>query len=470
MQPITLIWFRRDLRLFDNTALQTAIRQGLPVVGVFIFDNDADPLLHTNHRRASFIYDSVQAFQTALNEKNIPLYILHGAAEQEIPKLAAQLHATAVICAEDYEPQSTARDNTIWRRLDEAGRTLIRVDDQVLLPKAAVMTHTGRPYSVFTPYKKAWLQTYTQYFGHWQPADDWAALSALQTKLPEAARRTPTLPSPETIGFTHQNTLFPGGEAEAQKQLGRFLEHVDTYHISRDFPAQKGTSRLSPYLSHGLLSPRHLVYLAKQADSEGANVWLSELIWREFFKQVLFHHPETAYQSFRPEYRAIQWPNNPEWFERWKAGQTGFPIVDAAMRQLSGTGWMHNRLRMITASFLVKDLLTDWRLGEAWFAEQLIDYDLSANNGGWQWSAGTGCDAQPYFRIFNPVLQSQKFDPDGQFIRRHIPELAHLGKDIIHAPWLAKESIDTHGYPYPIVNHAEQRELVKALFQQNQAV
>lgn len=467
VQPITLIWFRRDLRLFDNTALQTAIRRGLPVAGVYIFDTGARPVTQQNHRRQSFIYDSVAAFQTALQAKNVPLYVLHGQAETEIPKLAQELRAAAVVCADEDEPQASARDNRIWHTLDAAGREMVRVDDQVVLPKAAVMTHNGRPYTVFTPYKTAWQQTYLRCFGYWQPADDWPALAALQSVLPDIVCRRPRMPAPEEIGFSYQATLFAGGEDAAQKQLGRFLEHIGSYHLTRDFPAQKGTSRLSPYLSHGMLSPRHLVFLAKQADNEGANVWLNELIWREFFKQVLFHHPNAAEESFRQEYRTIVWKNNEEWFERWKSGQTGYPIIDAAMRQLKSSGWMHNRLRMITAGFLVKDLLIDWRWGEAWFAGQLIDYDLAANNGGWQWSAGTGCDAQPYFRIFNPILQSQKFDPDGQFIRRYVPELAHLGKDVVHAPWLARESIDTHGYPEPIVNHAEQREKALVLFKRN---
>lgn len=213
-----------------------------------------------------------------------------------------------------------------------------------------------------------------------------------------------------------------------------------------------------------MLSPRHLIYLAQQADNEGAAAWLGELVWREFFQQLLYHHPQVAEASFRAEYRNFAWENNAEWLARWQAGQTGYPIVDAAMRQLAASGMMHNRLRMIAASFLVKDLLIDWRLGEAWFARQLLDYDLAANNGNWQWAAGTGCDAQPWFRIFNPLLQSQKFDPDGQYIRRHVPELAHLGKDVIHAPWLAKASIDTHGYPAPMIEHAAQREKALALF------
>ena len=463
--PITLVWLRRDLRLFDHTALQTAIRRGLPLAAVFVFDTDILDGLPEDDRRLTFIHDSLSELQQALAEKGVPLWVLHGRAATEIPRLAAKLNAAAVVCGEDYEPQAMARDNLVWRRLDaDGGRVLVRVTDQVALAKAAVMTQQGRSYTVFTPYKKAWLQAWAAQFGGWRPDDDWTALAALQQHLPEACRRVPPLPGLDKLGFRRQPLMVQGGEAAAQKQLGEFLSRIDRYRLTRDFPAFKGTSQLSPYLRFGMLSPRHLIYLAQQADNEGAAAWMGELVWREFFQQLLYHHPQVAEASFRAEYRNFAWENNAEWLARWQAGQTGYPIVDAAMRQLAASGMMHNRLRMIAASFLVKDLLIDWRLGEAWFARQLLDYDLAANNGNWQWAAGTGCDAQPWFRIFNPLLQSQKFDPDGQYIRRHVPELAHLGKDVIHAPWLAKASIDTHGYPAPMIEHAAQREKALALF------
>ena len=286
----------------------------------------------------------------------------------------------------------------------------------------------------------------------------------MQTQLPAAARAAPRLPALADLGFVRQALPLAGGEAAAQKQLGDFLPQLGQYHLKRDFSAQKSTSQLSVYLRFGLLSIRHLVQLARQADNEGAAAWLNELVWREFYQQFLYHHPNVVQESWRPEYRALPWPDQPEYLARWQAGQTGYPIIDAAMRQLKLSGQMHNRLRMLCAGFLSKDLLIDWRLGEAWFAAQLLDFDLAANNGGWQWAAGTGCDAQPYFRIFNPVIQSQKYDPDGTFIRRHVPELAHLGKEVIHAPWLAKHDIDTHGYPAPIVNHVLQREKALAFY------
>ncbi|MFV2030338.1 cryptochrome/photolyase family protein [Neisseria sp. S1] len=460
----TLVWFRRDLRLFDHTALQTAIRRGLPLVGVFVFDTDILNGLPSDDRRLTFIRQCLTELRQSLAEKNVPLWVLYGRAEDEIPALANRLQAASVVCAEDYEPQAIMRDNHVWRKLDAEGRSLIRVTDQVVLAKAAVMNQQGRPYSVFTPYKKAWLAAYAQHYAGWQPADDWQTLSQLQSRLPEAARRTPPIPELADLGFTPQPLAITGGETAAQTMLTDFMQRIALYHISRDFPAKKGVSYLASHLRFGTLSIRHLVYLARQADNEGAQTWLTELIWREFYQQFLFHHPRVAHESWRDEYRDIDWPNPEGFLERWQNGQTGYPIVDAAMRQLAASGYMHNRLRMITANFLVKDLLCDWRLGEAWFARHLLDFDLAANNGGWQWAASTGCDAQPYFRIFNPVTQSQKFDPDGTFIRRYVPELAHLGKDVIHAPWLAKNSINTHGYPAPIVDHAAQREKALALF------
>lgn len=463
-QSVTLVWLRRDLRIFDNTALQTSIRRGLPVAAAFVFDTGILDNLSRDDRRIGFIRDSVAELQGALAEKGIPLWVLHGHAEAEIPTLAGRLNAAAVVCAEDYEPAAVARDNRIWRILDADNRELLRVTDQAVFAKADIMNHQGRPYTVFTPYKNAWLQTYAQRYGAWQPADDWAAVAQLQTALPDAARNPPPVPSCADLGFSPQPSPFAGGETAAQKQLGRFLTRIADYGLTRDFPVKQGSSNLSPYLRFGLLSPRHLAFLARQADCEGASVWLSELVWREFFMQILFHFPHAATENFRPEYRDLVWENNPLWLERWQNGQTGYPLVDAAMRCLSKTGTLHNRLRMVAACFLTKDLLTDWRHGESWFAAHLMDYDLAANSGNWQWAAGTGCDAQPYFRVFNPVLQSQKYDPDGHFIRRYVPELAHLGKDTIHAPWLAKGSIDTHGYPAPVVNHAEQREKAVAMF------
>lgn len=446
--PITLVWFRRDLRLFDNTALQTAVRRGQPVAGVFVLENGA-----RNRRRASFAYDSAAALRTALAAKNVPLHVLGGQPQTEIPRLAHRLGASAVVYAEDYAPQAVERDNRVWLALAEAGIEAERADDFAVLPKAAVMAHNGRPFTAFEPYKNAWLQTYAQRFGDWQPNDDWAALAALQARLPAAARETPPLPEPSALGFDYLHTAFEGGEAAAQKQLARFWAQIGGYRLSRDFPAQNGTARLSPYLGLGLLSPRHLVRLARQHGGEDADTWLNGLIWREFFQQAAYHRAEVAGGVVGAD--GIPWENNAAWFERWKEGLTGYPLVDAAMRQLKHGGWMHGRLRMLAAGFLVHGLLIDPRWGEAWFAEQLVDFDEAANSGGWRLAAASAPQ--------HPVLQSQKFDPDGRFIRRHVPELAHLGKDIVHTPWLAHAEIDSHGYPAPAADYAAQRRKAQAL-------
>mgnify|MGYP003582395410 FL=1 len=461
---ITLVWFRRDLRTFDHTALQTAIQRGLPVVGVYVFDTDILLKLPENDRRMSFIHDCVNELEQTLHQQDIPLWVLHGRAEIEIPALAAKFSAPTVICAEEYEPQAIKRDNDIWRVLDAAQRTFIRVTDQVLWSKAALMTPQGLPHTTFAPYKKAWLATLEQQ-PIWQADDDWQALAQLQTQLPESARQTPPLPTLEQLGFKRRHLLmFQGGENAAKSALVDFLPQLPFYHIERDLPAKKGTSALAPHIRFGTLSIRHLINLTQQENNQGAKVWLDELIWREFWQQFLYHHPNVADESFRPEYRHLKWSNNHNWFERWKAGQTGYPIIDAAMRQLAKSGYLHTRLRIIAASFLVNNLLIDWRWGEAWFAEQLLDFELATNNGDWQWVAGTGGEVPLPSRIINPIMQSQKLDPDGAFIKRYLPELTHLNNEVIHAPWLAKSSVNTYNYPAPMVDHAVQREQALALF------
>lgn len=463
-QAVTLVWFRRDLRVFDHTALAAAAGEGLPVVGVYVFDTDELKTYDADNRRVGFIYDTVAELQAALAKRGVPLWVLHGSSRKLLPEFAAKVCARAVIYAEDDESAALHRDNHIGLALEADGRKVLAVRDHAVYSRAQLMTQQGTPYSVYTAYKKAWLAAFACDFAAWQPHDPWDRLSEKQRLLPQAWQ-WPTMPEWHTLGFFRQPLPQKAGERAAQKQLGDFLKRLADYHLTRDFPAQKGTSGLSAYIACGALSVRHLAYLAFYADSEGAHAWLGELVWREFYRQFLFHHPHTENESWRAECRSLAWENCGDWLAAWQRGQTGYPIVDAAMRQLAATGMMHNRLRMITSAFLTKDLLVDWRLGAAWFARRLLDYDLASNCGNWQWAAGTGCDAQPYFRIFNPVAQSQKFDPDGTFIRRYVPELAHLDKHWIHAPWLAKNSVDTHGYPAPLVNHAEQREKITAIFQ-----
>ncbi|QMT41591.1 deoxyribodipyrimidine photo-lyase [Neisseria shayeganii] len=464
MTATTLVWFRRDLRLDDHSALMAAMRAGRPLVGVFVFDRHILDPLPPDDRRLTFICQCLDDLAAQLAELGMPLHTVHGLPEEVLPELAARCGAAEVVCAEDYEPAAIDRDNRVGARLMAQNCRLLSVCDQVLLPKSTVMNKQGRPYTVFTPYKKAWLALYADIYAGWQPVDIRADVAALQRGLPEHLRQAAAPLRPADLGFADSVLIQAGGERAAQAAWQRFLPRLGDYAVLRDFPARKGTSGLSPHLRFGTLSVRRLAAAAYADGSEGASVWLSELIWREFFQQFLYHHPEAAEQGFRPEYRALAWENRADDIEAWQAGQTGYPLIDAAMRHLRRSGQMHNRLRMVCASFFCKDLLCDWRIGEAWFARQLLDFDLAANNGGWQWAAGTGCDAQPYFRHFNPLTQSQKFDPEGQFIRRHVPELAHLDARSIHAPWLWADNIDTHGYPPPIVQHARQRERALALY------
>ena len=461
--PTTLCWLRRDLRLHDHHALAHALKTNRPVVCVFLFD---EALLHglpETDRRVDFFYRALEEIQSALRACSSELVSLSGRAEEALPALARRLGAQEVVAARDYEPGARSRDALVDARLAEAGCTLTLVKDQVVFETDEILTRTGKPFTVFTPYKKAWLARLTA--GDLSPHAVDLARARLQPLPPLP------LPSLESLGFARvdwETLHVKTGAAGAEALVADFLLRMDRYKTQRDYPAIKGPSYLSPHLRFGTVSVRELARLAWENGSEGAATWLSELIWREFYQQLLWHFPQVAEESFRPEYRALSFENNPEWFAAWREGRTGYPLVDAAMRQLNQTGYMHNRLRMVAASFLVKDLLVDWRWGERYFAAHLLDYDLAANNGGWQWAASTGCDAQPYFRIFNPVTQSRTFDPTGRFIRRYVPELAGLDDQAIHAPWLARAlpagfRLGQH-YPRPIVDHAEQRTRALALF------
>ena len=366
------------------------------------------------------------------------------------------------------EPAAVARDARVRGRLADAGIVLHTSKDHVVFEGSEVMTQTGSAYSVFTPYKNAWLAKAEPFFLSAYPVARHAGALA---PLPTPAGGIPDLAN---LGFqaTNLHTLkLPSGPAGAQELLDDFLQRIDRYHETRDFPAIKGPSYLSTHLRFGTVSIRRLAREAqqrRQAGSRGAEVWLSELVWRDFYHQILHHHPRVVGHAFKPEYDAIRWEHGKhadQWFEAWCEGRTGYPLVDAAMHQINQTGYMHNRLRMVVASFLVKDLGLDWRWGERYFAEKLNDFDLAANNGGWQWAASSGCDAQPYFRIFNPVSQSEKFDAAGRFIRRYLPQLAALPDELIHAPWEARPvdlaaagiELGVH-YPVPVVRHDEARQ------------
>lgn len=470
-----LMWFRRDLRSDDNAALYAALKDSRRVFCVFVYDTEIlDALPARTDRRVEFICQSVIELGRTLDATDGQLITLHGPARTEIPRLAAALGVQAVYASHDYEPQAVARDAAVAQALQAAGIAFLTRKDQVIFEKDEVLTLGGTPFSVFTPYKNAWLKKLEPFFVQAYPVERYAGHLA---RAPGHQRRL-TLAD---IGFEPTNLSalgISGGAAAAQNLLADFLPRMARYRDSRDFPAKEGSSYLSVHLRFGTVSIRALARAAWPGaggtPGEGAATWLSELVWRDFYFMILHHHPRVVTQAFKPAYDAIRWPNDPSLFDAWREGRTGYPIVDAAMRQLNQTGYMHNRLRMVAASFLVKDLLIDWRWGEKYFADRLNDFDLAANNGGWQWAASTGCDAQPYFRIFNPVSQSQKFDAEGAFIRRYVPELARCNARSIHAPWKmspeeqrAAGAVIGRDYPAPVVDHAAARtralELYKAV-------
>jgi deoxyribodipyrimidine photo-lyase len=465
----SLVWFRRDLRSEDHAALQQALTASDQVYCAFVFDLDILAPLPEGDRRVGFIHACVLELDADLRRLGACLRVAHGRGADEIVRLAQELDVDAVFANTDYEPAAIARDEEVAARLAAGGRRFIGVKDQVIFEKEEVLTLGGTPFSVFTPYKNAWLKRLALH-----PE----CLAPYQVE-PHAARLAPApaghaLPSLRSLGFVPSSTLvLPTGMAGAAELFERFIPRLAGYGSARDFPAQDGTSGLSVHLRFGTVSIRYLVRTVQQlvasgAGGPGAVVWLSELVWREFYAVILYRHPHVVDHAFKPAFDAIEWESGPaaeEAFGAWCDGRTGYPLVDAAMEQLNRTGFMHNRLRMVTASFLVKDLGIDWRRGERYFALRLNDYELASNNGGWQWSASTGCDAQPWFRIFNPVTQSQKFDPRGEFIRRWLPQLAALDAAQIHAPWLAgpaglaeKGVVLGRDYPFPIVDHGEARE------------
>jgi len=469
-----LVWFRRDLRDFDHAALCRALTQARRVWCAFVFDREIlDRLPHPADRRVEFIHGSVTELAAALCARGGGLIVRHAHAREAIPELAAALDVEAVYANHDYEPAACERDAAVAHALADRGIALRTSKDHVVFERDEVLARAGTPFSVFTPYRKAWLAALTPSHvqGHATDRRD-DALAAPPAALGGA------MPSLESMGFrrTDLNALgvVPGMTGGAAR-FADFRERIDRYRDARDFPAAGGTSQLSVHLRFGTVSIRELVAYAHarslQPDGTGAATWLSELVWREFYAQILWHHPRVVAHAFKPAYDALRFPDDPAALAAWREGRTGYPIVDAAMRELRTTGYMHNRLRMVAASFLVKDLLVDWRLGERHFADLLLDYDLASNNGGWQWAASTGCDAQPYFRIFNPVTQSERFDPSGEFIRRYVPEVAPLDAREIHAPWLvapaiqrAKGVVVGRDYPAPIVDHAVARKAALALF------
>ncbi len=468
-----LVWFRRDLRSDDHAALYHALRQCRQVHCVFVFDREIlDPLPRAD-QRVEFIRESLVELHDSLHrlsgDEHGGLIVRHAVARDDVPALARSLGVQAVFTNHDDEPQALERDHQVRALLLALGIRFLTFKDHTVFERAEVLTQSGTPYTVFTPYKNAWLRKVDDFYLSAYPVERHARRLAPR---PEGMRGP--VPSLQAIGFEKTalaQLRIPTGMSGAQQLLKDFLERIDAYDDARNFPAIKGPSYLSVHLRFGTLSIRQAARLAHERSrqgSTGAATWLSELIWRDFYFQVLAHHPHVAGSSFRPAYDAIAWEEGKkadEHFAAWCEGRTGYPLVDAAMAQINQTGYMHNRLRMVVASFLMKDLGIDWRWGERYFAEKLNDYDLSANNGGWQWASSSGCDAQPYFRIFNPVSQSKKFDPDGSFIRRYLPQLARLPNAALHAPWLAKPIelaaagvVLGRDYPEPLVEHDAARE------------
>lgn len=429
-KPITLFWFRRDLRLHDNAGLSEALKSGKPVLPIFIFDRAIlDELSDRSDARVTFIHRTIEAMHRELEHSGSTLLVQSGTPEAVFRKLLQTYDVEGVYINEDYEPYALARDKKIEALLSEQSIPLMRFKDQVIFEKSEILSKSKTPYRVYTPYKNTWLKTFIPEMAQAKPVEAY-----LHQLLQHATTPIPTL---QELGFSATTIDLP-----LPKLSPGALEQYDE---TRNLPALDATSRLSMHLRFGTVSVRQAVQLGVAHNQ----TWLQELIWREFFMQLLFHFPASSRESFSPKFRHIAWRNNEEEFEKWCTGQTGFPLVDAGMRELNATGFMHNRVRMVVASFLVKDLLIDWRWGEAYFAEKLLDYEMASNVGNWQWAAGTGADAQPYFRIFNPDSQVRKFDKAYTYIKRWVPEFG------------------TEHYPGPMIDHAEARDRAIAAYKKS---
>jgi deoxyribodipyrimidine photo-lyase len=461
-------WFRRDLRLHDNTALFEACRRAEEVIPVFILENAFRTGPDVGAARLLFLLRSAAELRDALRQVGSNLIVRYGESPVEIPKVAGEMKADAVFCNIRYEPYAQKRDERVFNALNERGIGFESFKDAVLWHEQEILTQAGKPFTVFTPYAKAWK---ARKVPPPRPAPD---VSRLRFTV---AARSDDLPLDSlALGHACSQTIPDAGEKAASRALEHFVATGLTgYAAARDRADLEGTSQLSPHFRAGTIGIRTVVASLHAAGppkrpsagtvpnmQDGAAKFLNELIWREFYLQVLHNFPHVMLGAFRPEYNALEWSNDEAHFAAWCAGRTGYPIVDAAMRCLNATAWMHNRLRMIVAMFLTKDLLISWQWGERIFMQQLVDGDMAANNGGWQWSAGTGTDAAPYFRIFNPTTQALKCDPAGAFVRRWIPELNALAGGAIHEPW--KYPLAAGGYPRRIVLHEEQRSKALAMF------
>ena len=441
-----VVWLRRDLRLHDHPALSAALAACDKVHILFIFDPVVlEPLRdQPSDRRLSFIIDALLDINARLMQYQTSLHIQYGHATEIIPAFVKTHQVNTLYFNRDYTPYTRKRDAAVQAAVSCAVQSYA---DQLHHEPDVILKPDKTPYKVFTPYARAWKKAY-------RPQSDYpVALSKLR---PQTVINHTRASVHDLIQFTPCTSDWPGGFTAGLSRLALFYDKISEYAITRDFPLQGGTSQLGVYSRHGCISVRDMLKLAYASDEAGHATWLNELIWREFYYMILYQYSYALDQPFNKKYTDLDYPGLDAHFEAWTAGQTGFPIVDAAMRCLNQTGWMHNRLRMITASFLCKLLLVDWRKGERYFAKHLIDYDCASNNGGWQWASGTGCDAAPYFRIFNPYAQSKRYDPDGNFIRHYCPELAQATNR--HQP------LPVGGYPRPIIDYSTQRQRSLAVY------
>jgi deoxyribodipyrimidine photo-lyase len=463
--PVAIWWIRRDLRLTDNPALTAALNNAAQIVPTFVLDPSLLGSAYVGEKRLAFLFEGLRSLQASLERLGSGLVVRRGDPEAVLTLLAAETGATAVYAQSDFSPYARNRDARVGKSLP-----LVLTEGVTVFPPDAVQKPDGSPYTVFTPYSKAWKSLP-------RPATTQPAPNSINTPQginSDGIPVTPALPA---------EVPFLAREEEAQRRLQEFTNSppIFNYGDQRDRMDLDGTSRLSPYLRFGMISARQVALAAQhsieqatgKATEKSAVVWLNEIIWREFFTAILYNFPQVRSSNFQQKFDAFQWEDDPTAFDAWCAGQTGYPVVDAAIRQLRLSGWMHNRARMIVASFLVKHLLIDWRHGERFFMRHLIDGDPAANNGGWQWSAGTGTDAAPYFRVFNPILQGQKFDPAGDYVRRWVPELAQVPTQHIHTPWTMPLAIQRNtgckigkDYPAPIVDHSQARARALARFTQ----
>lgn len=462
-------WIRRDLRLSDNQALSLAISSADWVIPVFVLDPKLVGSANTSPKRLAFLYQGLNELDKDLRKMGSKLIVRRGNPSEVLLNLFRESGAEMIFAEEDFSPYARRRDGQVSEKLP-----LELVGGSCVSHPESILTKAREPYKVFSPYMRAWKAV------HQISADQLAAIP-ISISTPSAIKGESLQADP---GIELDSTFLPG-ENNALKKIREFssseTEGIYQYAELRNLLAVLGTARLSPYLRFGMISARQCLSAAQQAmqdapderSRKSAETWLNELIWREFYFAILYHFPDVLKHSFREDMRAIPWRNEHSEFSAWSEGRTGYPIVDAAMRQLLATGWMHNRGRMIAASFLVKDLVIDWRWGERFFMQHLLDGDPAANNGGWQWTAGTGTDAAPYFRVFNPVLQGKKFDPEGSFVKHWLPVLGKVPEKLIHTPWMMDaETQQSSGciigedYPYPIVDHGFARERILDIYNQ----